>query len=116
MSQANQGTTTTRAPGTRPAALSTVQAAHIEMIGALAVLKPHNIIGNADPCDLQDRADHLRDVFRAVAGYVEIIIADTADCATATINRTELVGIMADSAADIIGSISRAAIDLEVAA
>ena len=116
MSQANQGTTTTRAPGTRPAALSTVQAAHIEMIGALAVLKPHNIIGNADALDLQDRADHLRDVFRAVAGYVNAVITDTADNATAMIDRREVAAIMADSAADIIGSISRAAIDLEIAA
>ena len=86
------------------------------MIGALAVLKPHRIIGNAAACDLQDRADHLRDVFRAVAGYVNAVITDTARSATATIDRKEVAAIMSDSAADIIGSISRAAIDLEIAA
>src|SRR5215831_4697120 len=117
VTMANSSTTMTRAPGARPVAtFPSIQAAHIDLIGALAVLKPHAIIGNADAADLHERADHLREVFRAVTGYVNAVITDTADSATATIDRKEIAAIMADSAADIIGAVARAAIDLEVAA
>ena len=114
---ADHSTTMTRAPGARPVAtFPSIQAAHIDLIGALAVLKPHTIIGNADAADLRERADHLREVFRAVTGYVNAVITDSADSATATIDRKEIAAIMADTAADIIGAVARAAIDLEVAA
>src|SRR5258708_2170525 len=99
MAQANDSPTTTCAPATTPAAPSprisfqsagavrrprptplavpAVQAAHIALIGALASLKPHRIIGSyaADRFDIMARTDHLKKVLAAVTVYTKALVA-----------------------------------------
>src|SRR5947209_19678019 len=107
MSQAeNSNTTTTCAPGTRPAAtFPPVQAAHIAMISPLASLKPHRIIGTyaADRFDILERAEHLEKVLAAVAAYTKAIVADTAHMAPCGYVHDE-TGYLVDAASEIVGA------------
>jgi hypothetical protein len=118
MAQAANGTITTGAPGTHPAAsfpqrtplaVPAVQVAHIALIGALAGLKPHRIIGTyaADRFDILERAEHLEKVLAAVTVYAKAIVADTAYLAPCGYVADE-TGFLADAASDIVGALKNA--------
>jgi hypothetical protein len=130
MSQANDSTTTTSAPGTLPAApsprlsfrsagavrqprptppaVSPVQAAHITLVAELTGLKPNRIIGYAaDRFDIMGRADHLKAVLAAVTAYTKAIVADTAYLAPIGYVHDE-TGYLADAASDIVGAFNSA--------
>jgi hypothetical protein len=58
---------------------SRLERAHLNLIQSLTVLFPPRIVGQADAADIESRADHLQQVFRAVIRYEEAVIADTAE-------------------------------------
>jgi hypothetical protein len=106
--------TTNRPPGARPASTySTVEEAHTGLIERLAVLKPSRILYIADAQDLEERAEHLRQVLGAVLDYAATIVADTSHVAPGgSIDRKYLLGMISDLAGDVAGSIANAADDL----
>jgi hypothetical protein len=74
----NHATTTNRAPGARPAAtFSTVQIAHLDLVTRLAATRPHQIVAIADRHDVQERAEHVRDVLSTVLAYIGTVVSDT---------------------------------------
>jgi hypothetical protein len=84
MARVGLSSTTNRAPGARPAStFSTVEEAHTGLIERLAVLRPYRILYIADVQDLEERAEHLRQVLGAVLDYVGAIVADTSHVAPA---------------------------------
>jgi hypothetical protein len=71
---------TNRVPGTRPGAtFSTVQTAHLDLIARLAATRPHHIVALADRHDVEERAEHVRDVPGTVLAYIGTVVADTND-------------------------------------
>jgi hypothetical protein len=98
-----------RRPHPTPLAVAAVQAAHIALIGALASLKPHRIIGSyaADRFDILERAEHLEKVLAAVTVYTKAIVADTAYLAPIGYIADE-TGFLADAASDIVGALKNA--------
>ena len=75
---ADQGTTTRIAPGVRSAAtFSTFQTAHLDLVARLAATRPHQIVAIADRMDIEERAEHVRDVLGAVLSYVGTVVTDT---------------------------------------
>src|ERR1700678_3323825 len=74
------GTITRITPGARPAAtFSTIQTAHLDLVARLATTRPHQIIAIADRHDVEERAEHVRDVLGAVLAYIGTVVADTND-------------------------------------
>ena len=51
--------------------------AHHNMVRALASLTPASIRGAADAPDVENRAEHLQDVYWTVMDYMEAALADT---------------------------------------
>ena len=98
-----------RQPRPTPLAVPAVQAAHIALIGALASLKPHRIIGSyaADRFDILERAEHLEKVLAAVTVYTKAIVADTAYLTPIGYIADE-TGFLADAASDIVGALKNA--------
>ena len=98
-----------RRPRTTPLAVPAVQVAHIALIGALASLKPHRIIGSyaADRFDILERAEHLEKVLAAVTVYTKAIVADTAYLTPIGYIADE-TGFLADAASDIVGALKNA--------
>jgi hypothetical protein len=111
---ADHATTTNRALGTRPGAtFSTVQTAHLDLVTRLAATRPHRIRYIADAQDLEERAEHLRAVFAAMADYVGAIMLDTRDSApVGSIDCKYVIRCLSDLAGDAAGAIANAADDL----
>ena len=105
---------TNRALGARPAAtFSTVQTAHLDLVTRLAATRPHRIRSIADAHDLEERAEHLRAVFVAMADYVGAIMIDTRDnTSVGSIDCKYVIGCLSDLAGDAAGVIANAADDL----
>jgi hypothetical protein len=95
-------------PSTLPAGCP-VKAAYTGLLGALAAHPPRRIPVEADSIDLQDRADHLNAVFRALAAYLALILDDTAQNAPGGLDLTDAEAILADLASDLTGAIQCAA-------
>lgn len=98
-----------RRPSTVPVA--PLRLAHATLIGALLIEHPEPIVGSyADPADVTDRAEHLAKVLHAVADYVDIIVADTADYVPAGgIERKYLCGLLRDTFSEVCGSVAASA-------
>jgi hypothetical protein len=88
---------------------SPVQPAHAEFVAALAGCPPRPIPIDADPLDLDDRADHLSKVLSALSAYVALVLDDTAQNVPGGLDLPDAEGILADLAADLIGPIQHAA-------
>jgi hypothetical protein len=100
------------------AALPAVQLAHRALIAALAQETPHQILGNADRYDIEERAGHLKTVLAAVAVYAKAVVADTARLAPCGYVADE-TGYLTDAADDICYALTHAVdkmIDDEAAA
>src|SRR4051794_33673489 len=65
--------------GRPPKSTSPARQAHTELIAALAGNAPHPIYAGANAEDLDGRADHLQQLFRALHTYLAVIIGDTAE-------------------------------------
>ncbi len=99
-------------PCDRPSAKlagSPVLAAHAEFVAALAGHPPHTIPLDADAIDLEDRADHLNKVLRALSVYVAVILDDTAQNVPGTLDLPDIEAVLADLASDVTGNIQHAA-------
>jgi hypothetical protein len=88
---------------------SPVHAAHAEFVATLTGHAPRTIPLDADAIDLEDRADHLSKVFRALSVYLAIILDDTAQNVPGGLDLRDAEGLLADLAADLTGAIQRAA-------
>src|ERR1700674_4045550 len=99
---ADHATTTNRALAARPATkFSTVETAHLDLVTRLAASRPHRILYIADAHDLEERAEHLRAVFAAMADYVGAIMLDTSDNApVGSIDCKCVMGCLSDLAGD----------------
>jgi hypothetical protein len=114
MARADILSNTSRASGARPApTFSSVEEAHTGLIESLAVLKPCRILYIADARDLEERAEHLRQVLSVMLDYLGAIVADTSHVTPGgSIDRKYLLGLISDLAGDLAGSIANAADDL----
>jgi hypothetical protein len=63
--------------GQPPKSTSPVRRAHTVLVAALAGNVPHAIYADVDSEDLDDRTNHLEEVFASLHVYVTSIIADT---------------------------------------
>jgi hypothetical protein len=114
MAGADLSSITNRARGARPApTFSTVKDAHADLIERLMALKPYRILYIGDAQDVEERAEHLRQILGAVLDYVGAILSDTSHVAPGgSIDRKYLLGMISDLADDVAGSIANAADDL----
>jgi hypothetical protein len=92
--------------------LSPVCAAHAEFVALLARHPPRPIPLDADAIDLEDRADHLGNVFRALSVYLALVLDDTAQNVPGSLDLRDVEGVLADLASDLTGAIQHAADDM----
>jgi hypothetical protein len=103
------GGSDTRRRASEKSSGSPASAAHAEFVAALSGLPPKPIPLDADAIDLEDRADHLGQVFSALSTYVAVILNDTAQNVPGGLDLRDAEGPIADLAADLTGAIQRAA-------
>jgi hypothetical protein len=94
---------------TKPCVANPVRAAHAEFIAAVAEHPPLPIPVDADPIDLEDRAEHLEKVLRALSVYVAVILDDTAQNVPGGLDLRDVEAILADLGSDVTGAIQHAA-------
>jgi hypothetical protein len=96
----------------RPLIGDSIRDRHAELIRALAKSVPNYIRFVADAQDLDDRAEHIKEIGRAFAAYVEELVDDTAyKLNTGRIDRDAHFQIL-DTIGDLSGQMSRIAQDL----
>ena len=95
-------------PSTAPVG-SPVRTAYAEFLAALGEHPPRPIPIVADSIDLQDRADHLINVFGGLAAYLAVILDDTAQNTPGTLDFCDAAAILADLVSDLSGAIQHAA-------
>jgi hypothetical protein len=91
---------------------SPVCAAHAELVAAIAGRPPRTIPLDADALDLEDRAAHLCKVFEALSAYMAVILDDIAQNVPGKLDLPDVEAHLADLAADVVGTIERAAEDM----
>lgn len=114
MAQADIGLILNRLPVARPATVPcTVQAAHATLVARLLLARPFRIdVFVSDRSDIQNRAEHLRDVLDAVVDYVKVIVEDTAENAPGgSVDAKYIVGCVTDLAAESAGALAFVADD-----
>jgi hypothetical protein len=87
-------------------------AAHAAFVTALSGHLPRAIPLNADALDLEDRADHLATVLKALSVYLTVILDDTAQNVPGSLDLRDAEGLLADLTSDLTGAIQRAADDV----
>ena len=114
MSQAEQGTTTRIRPGVRPVAtFSGVQSAHLDLVTRLAATRPHQIVAIADRLDVEERAEHVRDVLDAALSYVGAVVVDTnANLPVGSLDGVSVMRCLSELAGDVAGRLLNAADEL----
>jgi hypothetical protein len=91
---------------------SPVRVAHAEFVSALAGQPPRTIPLDADAIDLEDRADHLSQVFSALSTYVAVILDDAAQNVSGRLDLPDVEAVLAGLAGDVTGTIQHAAEDM----
>jgi hypothetical protein len=86
-----------------------VRTAYAEFLASLEEHPPRPIPIVADFIDLQDRAVHLNEVFRGLAGYLTVILDDTAQNTPGRLDLCDAEAILADLVSDLSGAIQHAA-------
>ena len=89
-----------------------VLAAHAEFVAALTRHSPRPIPIDADAIDLEDRADHLGRVLKALSVYVTAVADDTAQNAPGKLEFCHIEAILSDLASDVTDAIQHAADDM----
>jgi hypothetical protein len=95
-------------PSTAPVG-GPVETAYVDFLAVLAGHPPRSIPIIADSIDLQDRADHLNNVFGGLAGYLTVILDDTAQNTPGRLDFCDAEAVLADLVSDLSGAIERAA-------
>jgi hypothetical protein len=85
------------------------RAAYAEFLAKLAGRPPCPIPVEADSIDLENRADHLNEVFRGLAAYLTVVLDDTTRNTPGRLDLCDAEAILADLASDLSGAIQRAA-------
>ena len=91
-------------PSTNP-----VRAAHADLVTAVAAQPPWPIPLFANATDLEDRADHLKQVLDAVSAYVTTILDDTAQNVPGGLDLRQIEALLSDLSSEVTGTIQRAA-------
>jgi hypothetical protein len=86
-----------------------VQTAYADFLAALREHPPRPIPIIADSIDLQDLADHLKNVFGWLAAYLTVLLDDTAQKTPSRLDLCDAEAILADLVSDLSGAIQRAA-------
>ena len=89
--------------------------AHASLLAALAASPPHPphpIPINTRAIYLEDRAEHLDTVLKAVSVYVTDILGDTAENVPGGLELRYIKGALADIASDVLGTNRQAADDM----
>ena len=86
-----------------------VRAAYAEFLAKLAGYPPRPIPVDADSIDLEQRADHLNEVLSGLAGYLTVILDDTAQNTPGGPDLCDAEAILADLASNLSGAIQHAA-------
>jgi len=95
-------------PSTIPAG-GPVRAAYAEFLAKLAGYPPRPIPIDVDSIDLEQRADHLNEVLSGLAGYLTVVLDDTAQNTPGGLELCDAEAILADLASDLTGVILNAA-------
>ncbi len=106
MAQADCVTTAIRALLTGASAKSStnpVQAAHAEFAAALAGHPPRAI--PVDAVDLEERADHLKQVLNALSAHVTAVLDDTAHNVPGGLDLGQVDAFLSDFASDMTGTL-----------
>jgi hypothetical protein len=92
---------------------SSIQDAHLGLIGRLQQNKPHRMHAwhLADALDFEDRAEHARRLLIAVEDYVRALMVDTARSSNIYVD-TDVTGCIADMRGDVVGTLLNAAEEL----
>jgi hypothetical protein len=86
-----------------------VRAAHADFIAALAGLRPWPIPLFADASDLEDRADHLKEVLGTLSAYLTTILDDTAQNIPGGLDLRQIDALLSDLTSEVSGTLQRAA-------
>ena len=108
MAQAERVSIASRAPITA-ADGGPVRAAYAEFLAKLAGYPPRPIPVDVDSVDLEQRAEHLNEVFSGLAGYLTLILDDTAQNTPGGLDVCDAEAILADLTSGLSGAIQRAA-------
>lgn len=76
---------------------------------ALADNHPVNIIGEADACDMEERAEHVQGLLTAVETYLTAILADAKHRTSGLAFDVNVLGILSDTRGDLVGTFRIAA-------
>src|SRR3954471_14825449 len=89
-----------------------IKAAHAELVAALVGQAPRPLPLFPTPTDLEDRADHLEKVLKAVSIYLTVILDDTAENVSAGLDLRDIEAARSDLVSDVVGTVRNAANDL----
>jgi hypothetical protein len=88
---------------------SPVLSAYPEFVAVLAGAPPRLIPVDADAVDLEDRADHLNKLLKALSVYLTEILDDTSQNVPGGLDLRDIEAVLADLAADLSGTLRNAA-------
>jgi len=111
MAQADCVTTAIRALLTGASAKSStnpVQAAYVESVAAMAGYPLCPIPVDADAIDLEERANHLKQVLNALSAHVTAIVNDTAHNVPGGLDLRQVDAFLSDFASNMTGTLQHA--------
>jgi hypothetical protein len=115
MAQADYVTNAIPAPmtgaGAKPST-NPIRAALAEFVAALAGNPPRPIPVDADAFDLEERADHLKQVLTALSAYLTAILDDTAQNVPGRLDRRQVDALL-DFTSYVAGSAPHVAVSRE---
>ena len=97
----------TAKPSTNP-----VRAAHAEFFAALAGNPPRPIPVGTTAVDIEERADHLKQVLNALSAYLTAILDDTAENVPGGLDLRQVQALLSDLTSDMVGGIQLAAVSM----
>jgi hypothetical protein len=89
--------------------VSPVRTAFSDLLVALADNHPVNIIGEADACDLEERAEHVQRLLGAVETYLEAVLTDAKHRTSGFYFDVNVMGVLSDTRGDLVGTFRIAA-------
>jgi hypothetical protein len=84
----------------------------VELVGALIGHPPRRIPLDVRPADLEERADYLDNVLKAVSVYVTAVLEDTAENVPGGLNLRDVEAIFSDLVSEVTGIVRGSAEDM----